>query len=222
MADHSRVMEAIILDAELRFEELQQIKDLCLILNDSQNKLFLKGCVLTIYAHWEGFAKYSILETIKYINNLNIKTNEYCFNYITFAYESGLKDLDKSQGFDKRKRHLQNLYKNLEKQTLDIETRIDTNSNLNFKTLSDICKKLNIKINTEFEKTYKKDINRLVSIRNAIAHGEGGDALEFSKFEDIELYLNLLENLALDFITLLNNLLEQKNYKRKIENEQSI
>jgi hypothetical protein len=215
MANNLQVIEEITFDIESRLEELHQIEELCLELNDSQNKLFLKGCVLTIYAHWEGFVKYSLGKIIKHINTFDIQIQDYCFNYITFAYESSLKSLENSTSFDNRKKHLQQIYTNLKNNSLRIGANVDTKSNLKFDILKKICGKLNIQINKDFESNYKNDLNALVNIRNSIAHGDGGSAYEFSEFKEIEKYLNLLENLMLDFISLLDELLQQENYKRK-------
>jgi hypothetical protein len=219
MTNNLAVIEEITLDIKSRLEELSQIEELCLGLDGSQNKLFLKGCVLTIYAHWEGFVKYSLGKIIKHINTIDMQIQDYCFNYITFAYESSLKSLENSKNFDKRKVNLQQIYKNLENNSLKIGTNIDTKSNLKFDILKKICNKLNIQIDKDFENNYKDDLNALVNIRNSIAHGDGGSAYEFSEFKEIEKYLDLLENLMLDFINLLDELLQQENYKRKANND---
>ena len=129
--------------------------------------------------------------------------------YLTTAYEQTLKSLDDSTGFDKRRKHLTNLYKGF-KEEVKLNEKIDTKSNLNYTVLEEICKKINIDINS-FE-IYKNDLNELVNIRNFISHGDG--SYNFEQYEDIESYLELLKNLMLDFQSQLQDLLKQEKYKR--------
>jgi len=56
-------------------------------------------------------------------------------------------------------------------------------------------------------------LNKLVNIRNSISHGE--DAYSFESFEDIKKYIELLENLMLDFQSELQDLLIEKKYLKE-------
>ena len=204
-----KVLEEISLDIDWRNEELKQIILISDTLSDKELKFFLKGCIPLLYAHWEGFVVSSLKIVFKYLNCLKLNSNDYSEIYLTTAYEQTLKSLDDSTGFDKRRKHLTNLYKGF-KEEVKLNEKIDTKSNLNYTVLEEICKKINIDINS-FE-IYKNDLNELVNIRNFISHGDG--SYNFEQYEDIESYLELLKNLMLDLQSQLQDLLKQEKYKR--------
>ena len=59
-----RVFDEIIFDIEWRNKEFLKIKEISNILNDEELKLFLKGTIPLVYAHWEGFIKKSSNEKL--------------------------------------------------------------------------------------------------------------------------------------------------------------
>lgn len=209
-----KVLEEISLDIDWRNEELKKIEIISSTLIDDDLKFFLKTIVPLLYAHWEGFVVSSLKKIFKYLNNLKLNSDNYCDIYLTTAYEQTLKSLEDSTGFDKRKKHLINLYRSF-KEEVKLDEKIDTKSNLNFKVLLEICKKINLNY-TKF-KSYEAELNELVNIRNSISHGE--NAYTFYRYEDIEQYINLIKDLMLDFQSELQDLLKQEKYKKEIKDE---
>jgi hypothetical protein len=205
MDNFNQELDDISLDIEWRKSELSKIEEIAYNLNEVELKIFLKSCIPLIYAHWEGFVVSSLKIVFKYLNTLRLNSEQYCDTYLTTAYEQTLKSLDESTAFEKRKKHLVTLYKDFSN-TVKLNTKIDTKSNLTFKVLMDICLKTNLDID-KF-KEYEDDLNELVRIRNSISHGE--NAYTFESFEDIEKYIELLENLMLDFQSELQDILTEK------------
>lgn len=184
---------------------------------EREAKVILRSTIPIIYAHWEGFVVSSIKTVFTYLNELKLNNEDYCCTYLTTAYGETLKSLDKSSNFDKRRKHLTNLYVGFSKQ-VNLPLKIDTKSNLKFDVLTDICKKTNLNIAT-FKK-HKDKLDQLVSIRNSISHGENSHV--FYDYSDIVPYIDLLENLMFDFQCEIKNLLQNEKYKKDIDNEQSI
>ncbi|MEY4504209.1 MAG: hypothetical protein RL154_502 [Pseudomonadota bacterium] len=203
------IFNEITLDINWRSDELKKIENISLNLTGSELKIFLKSMIPLLYAHWEGFVVSSLKIVFKYLNNLKLNSDSYCNIYLTTAYEQTLKSLDDSTGFEKRKKHLINLYQVFKKE-VKLNEKIDTKSNLNFDTLTEICQKINVDINNFSD--YKEDLNQLVHIRNSIAHGE--NAYSFDDFEAIKAYVDLIEDLMLDFQSALQDLLKQEKYKK--------
>ncbi len=210
MDNFNNTLEDISADIQWRNNELNSLKLISDNLNDDKLKLFLKGCIPLIYAHWEGFVVSSLKVVFNYLNSLQLNSTDYCDIYLTTAYEHTLKSLDDSSGYDRRKKHLINLYTEFS-QIVKLDNKIDTKSNLTFKVLKEICLKTNLDIN-KFQE-YKDELNELVSIRNAISHGE--NSYDFNYYEDIKKYIELLENLMLDFQSELQDLLKDKKYLKE-------
>lgn len=201
-----------------RLNELREFKNIANKLNDYQAKILLKSLIPMVYAHWEGFIVSTMKIVFQYLNQLNLRSDDYCYIYLTTAYENSLSNLEKSTNFDKRKKHLKNLYDNFSKQ-VQFNDKIDTKSNLKFDVLTEICKKINLDESNFLG--YKEDLNMLVHIRNGIAHGDT-ESIVFENYEAVEKYIDLLENLMIDFVNQIQILLEKEKFKKEDNNDESI
>jgi hypothetical protein len=61
----------------------------------------------------------------------------------------------------------------------------------------------------------KAKLNKLIHLRNSIAHGE--NAFNFDAFYEIQGYIDLLENLMSIFQNEIQDLLKNEKYKKEVE-----
>lgn len=206
---------------EWRLEELREYQNIIANLSASDNieaydrrvKIILKSMLPMIYAHWEGFVKYSIEMLFRYLNQLQLPSSQYNGIFLATAYEQDLSKTPDIINFEKRVEHLNCLYSKFAS-FVCFESKIDTEANLNFKVLSKICKRLNI--NASSFDTYSSELNKLLEFRNKIVHGE--NSLPFEDYDQIVPFIELLENLMLDFQVAIQELIQDEKYKR-CENE---
>jgi hypothetical protein len=206
------ILNSIIEDISWRTAELQQIELASDKLSDVEKRVLLKSAIPLIYAHWEGFIVSSVKSIFDFLNKSELESYLLCDNLLTTAYEQSLTSIVASSGFDKRRKHLKTI-QNMLGQKVKFENKIDTRSNLKFEILEEICEKLNINI-AKF-KEYKSVLNRLVDIRNSIAHGE--NSFVFEDYDSIQEYVVLLEELMLIFVQEIKEFLEDEKYKRIID-----
>jgi DNA-binding Xre family transcriptional regulator len=207
------VLEEIEADKSWRNIELKKIENICQKLdNRDLNKLILKSTIPMIYAHWEGFVVSTLRKVNKYLNSLNYQYNDFDINLLTNAYEDNIKSLESSLGYDKRVKHLNIIFDKLTS-NVKFSTKIDVKSNLKFQVLQDICMKFNLNINSF--KEYERDLQKLLQIRNSIAHGES--AYTFEKYEDIEKFVTLLSNLMDIFHLEIEDFFRNQKYKKVIK-----
>ncbi len=179
MCDFSNLIDELHLNKEWRIEEIKKIGMTIENFIDMEfQPLFFRSLIPMIYAHWEGFIVSSIKKYFECLNSYNFSIEDMDINYIATALEEKLENIVKSQNFDKRKKHLRILLSCLNNKVKFNNKKIDTKSNLNFDVLMIICEKL--KFNKKRFKDYELDLNELVNIRNAIAHGDT-PAFEFKK-----------------------------------------
>lgn len=209
---YENILKEIELDKDWRNLEIKKIEIICQRLNDKElNKLILKSTIPMIYAHWEGFVVSSLRKANKYLNSLEYKYSNFHIHLLTNAYEENIKSLENSLGYEKRVKHLNIIFDKI-KDNVKFGTKVDVKSNLKFQVLKDICLKFNLNINNF--NIYKRDLDQLVTIRNAIAHGE--NSYNFEKYEDIEPYINLLSNL-MDILHIeIDDFFRNKKYKKNI------
>lgn len=211
MIDYNDTLLEIELDQEWRILEFENIKLICDSLGkDELIQIILKYTIPMIYAHWEGYVVTSLRKVNKYLNALRYTSNEFNINLLTLSYERNLKALEKSLAY---KSKLSNLDIIINKLTVDVsfEEKIDVKSNLKYKVLEDLCFKFNLNIDNF--KEYENKLERLMRIRNGIAHGE--TAYKFNKFEEIKEYIDLLLSLMNQFNSEINTFLTKEKYLKE-------
>jgi len=207
---YEQTVQNIIDDISWRMAELNQIQIASEKLSDDENKVILKSAIPLIYAHWEGFMVSSIKSVFDFLNRSELESYSLCDNLLTTAYEQNLTSIVDSGGFSKRRTHLKTI-KSLLAKKVKFEQKINTKSNLKFEVLEEICEKLNIAVLKLQE--YKPILNRLVDIRNSIAHGE--NSFIFENYNSIQEYVELLEKLMIAFAQEVKEFLENEKYKRR-------
>ena len=206
---YESILGEIELDKDWRILEIKKIEIICQKLDDEElNKLMLKSTIPMIYAHWEGFVVSSLRKVNRYLNSLEYKYSDFHIHLLTNAYEENIKSLESSLGYEKRVKHLNIIFDKV-KDDVKFGTKIDVKSNSKFQVLNDICLKFNLNINSF--NIYKRDLEQLLTIRNAIAHGE--DSYIFARYEDIEPYINLLFNLMDTLHIEIDDFFKNEKYK---------
>jgi len=126
-------------------------------------------CVPLIYAHWEGFVVDSLKELLKYLNVLKLPATAVPVHLVVLCLGDSYKSLSGKQNFEQRI-DFTNKFNLLLKNTIKFKTKIETKSNLKSDVMRDLCYMFHFDFK-KFEDGMS-DIDRLVNVRNSIAHGE--------------------------------------------------
>ena len=171
-------------ERDWRIAEFGRVKRILQIIHKTENenyvRTYLKMTIPMIYAHWEGYCVASFKLMAEYINKEEIDARMCTYNLITYANTVAYDKLKGKSSFEHRTEFSREFEKILDGK-LKIPARIDTKSNLNYKVLKEILDIFEININ-KFQK-YESDLNTLVNIRNAIAHGENSIIPDIEKME---------------------------------------
>lgn len=131
--------------------------------------LWCRMCIPMIYAHWEGFVVDSFKVLLKHLNNLNLAPAQTPTNLVVLSLGDSYRSLSGKQSFTQRIDFTKRFHDSL-KVDIKFQTKIDTKSNLKTSVLYELCEMFGLD-HSKFT-DLESDINRLVSIRNSIAHGE--------------------------------------------------
>jgi hypothetical protein len=159
-----------------------------------RSKFILRTSILILYAHWEGYFKFCLKTINNKLDLLNVDLNELDNSLLSILYKD-------KHTIDYKKRKI-----------LFEEINIDTGANLDWKRLEKLLSIYNFN-KKQFEK-YESEINKLVKIRNGIAHGE--NAYHFDNYKSISKYVKIVLELML--MTRLNsiNFFKLNKYKKKL------
>lgn len=139
----------------------------------SISEMYWKMCVPMIYSHWEAFVVYIFKNLSLFINNKMLDYNEVneCVAILAngprFSYLSGNQKREQKERF-----YREFLQAQSEPFCIDEAACIKANSNLNYKQLEKFLYDFGCIDIPEVISSQKSNIERLVTFRNKIAHGE--------------------------------------------------
>lgn len=202
-----------LLATELAWRK-KEIAELIIICQDNNNPpVILKSILLLIYAHWEGFIKYSAKLYLRYIKEHKHKFHEMKLNFKALAVKNVIAECMKTQN----SLHLANeicIIQKLELENLKYSVGvnvdndqdnsiIDTASNLTPEVLKKILNVIGLTYRQEYEAKSSYLDNNFIRRRNIIAHGSKIE-MDESFSLDIEAILGL-RKLVFSILDIIKN-----------------
>jgi cellulose biosynthesis protein BcsQ len=198
-----RVIEEIIECNEWRNGEFAKFK-----INSTgvDEALWCRMCIPMIYAHWEGYVVSSLKLLINHLNSLELPASDLPTKLVVISLKDAYRSLSGKQSFEQRI-IFTDKFRELLNATVKFQNKIDTKSNLKSDVLSELC----IMYGFDFKKfsNLTPEIDRLVHIRNSIAHGENSFVPTIT---NLNTYINAITK-ATDIIQEeIQNFLSSKEY----------
>jgi hypothetical protein len=202
--------EIISEDLAWRKKELTLIKSRVDLAGEKKLNSEIRSGVLLLYAHWEGFVKFSSECYLDYVKYLKLNYNELCDNLLALSAKSFIHELENTHEHGVHLDFIKFFQQDLNSRARwNLEKAIDTKSNLNSGVLKNILSVLGIP-ERDFELKYKLIDEQLLKNRNTIAHG---NYLIIGKNEYLSLHSEIL-----GLINTLRNHIENsvllKKYKK--------
>ena len=169
------LIDELISDRNWRFSELEYYKKIPKLYT---NALFInhldkywRMCVPMVYAHWEGFVVASYKQVVGYLSRQKYKYSQVQPYIILLSNKERFGYLQGNQSKDQKLRFLKE-YTFEEFNGVDISSSVvSTSSNLNYKQFVTLLDDFGISPTAVHDKN-KAMINKLVTFRNKISHGE--------------------------------------------------
>ncbi|NVK38969.1 MAG: hypothetical protein HWE18_13670 [Gammaproteobacteria bacterium] len=198
---------------EIQEENRWRDGELAIFKQNPQNvdtNLWNRICLPMIYAHWEGYVVNSLKLLIGHLNSLELSPDEVSTKLVVLGLDKSYSSLSGKQSF-KQRIEFTNRFKELFQKALKFKKEIDTKSNLNSKVLEELCTIFDF--NFDAFKDVKSDIDRVVTFRNRIAHGENSIIPES---EAIEKYILSITAATDALLSEINDFISNENYRLKI------
>lgn len=158
-----------------------------------EEQLWCRMCIPMIYAHWEGFVVDALKIMLKHLNQLGLQSTQLPTNLVVVSMGDSYRTLSGKQSFEQRINFTQSFNELLDK-PVKFKTKVDTKSNLKSNVFEDLCVAFGFD-SSKFEGQLH-DIDRLVHIRNSIAHGENSMQPDM---QNIEKYIKSVKG-AMDLL----------------------
>lgn len=204
----------LVSEREWRTKELTDIKWIYMFMSHRGLKqkhldLYLKMNIPMIYAYWEGFVVATYKIVFDYLNRLELDPRLITINLLTYANQESYNSLKGKHSF-KQKCKFTDKFLGILENKMQIGNRIDTKSNLKYDVLIELLQIFEID-ESNFSQ-YKPDLDRLVNVRNAIAHGE--NSIEI-RYEDISYYIEIITEIMDKLILELVYYIENEKFRKR-------
>lgn len=190
------VVKKILIDNRWREGEFARYKR---IPNQVDEKVWCRMCIPMIYAHWEGFIVDSMRTLLRYLNTLELSSSSIPTNLLVLSLGKAYQPLSGKQSFGQRITFTETFTQKLSSK-VSFKLRIETKSNLNSNVLQNICNQMKFDYSEFSDVT--QDINRLVNLRNSIAHGENAAFPNLEKIIELIIIVQKAIDIFLDEINL--------------------
>lgn len=184
------VVEEISINNDWRDGEFAKYKANSL---NVEEQLWCRMCIPMIYAHWEGFVVDALKIMLKHLNQLDLQSTQLPTSLVVVSLGDAYRTLSGKQSFEQRIQFTHSFNELLGK-PVKFKTKVDTKSNLKSNVFKDLCFAFGFD-SSKFTGQLN-DIDRLVSIRNSIAHGENSMQPDM---QNIEKYITSVKD-AMDLL----------------------
>jgi hypothetical protein len=159
--------------------------------------LWNRMCLPMIYAHWEGYVVSSLKLLVEHLNTLQLSPNEVKTNLIVLGLGTKYNSLSGKQSFDQKVSFTDDFI-SIFQSAITFSKKIDTKSNLNKNVLKELCTAFGF--NYQVFSDITTDIDKVVTYRNKISHGENAIVPSSDNIENYILCINQATDLLLEEI----------------------
>jgi hypothetical protein len=138
-------------------------------LRESDKELIVKYSIPVFYSIWEGFFVKSLIEYINFINSQSFSIDKIKDELLTHCLDKEIDFGVSYNDFNKKKIFFEKTRLFFSRPVFYLNAKIDTKSNLNYKTTNSFLNRLCL---NNLPEERNKGLNKLLLYRNNIAHGE--------------------------------------------------
>lgn len=163
--------EKIAYEIDWRTAEISITKSLPFLFpfSHEQSEILRKYAVPTFYSLWEGFVVECFSIYIREINDLKLTREQIHFNILTHSIDALCQLNNARIEFPKQVSLIKKICDHIDKEIV-IPVGIPTESNIKYKVINAIFHRFNL--NPFPSDPYEKRLNKLLLVRNGIAHGQ--------------------------------------------------
>jgi len=164
----------------------------------AKKQAVLRGAIAVLYAHWEGFMRMAVQAYVEFVRERRLRLRELSIPFIALAARSRLQAAQQTQKARFHIAFLEWIFSELDNRAqLPAATSVRTQGNLSVEVFRNALDAIGLTYRSEYALAEKPVIERLLELRNTLAHGEWQrvDEAEFEQlFTQIESMMVLLYN----------------------------
>jgi MAE_28990/MAE_18760-like HEPN len=160
-------------DLGYRRKEILVYESLIQNMESRNRQAILRGAVAVLYAHWEGYVKRTLQSYIDFVRSQRLETKVLSDPFVALAAKKQLRLLGSTE---RPQLHIEVVCwfrENWDHRAhLPDSSIISTKSNLTVQVFRDLIAQLGLEYKAVYASAEKPVIERLLALRNSLAHGE--------------------------------------------------
>jgi hypothetical protein len=190
--------ELLLNELEWRVDELSILKTTPYLYRVSQKQkdILQKYSIPAMYSLWEGFVKSAFQLYVDILNGLELSLYDLNINLITHDIDAKLKLSNSRSEYNKKIKFVDEIKKYFF-ENVTLSKNVPTQSNVNLEVINNILLRFNLDLISS--DLYEKRLNKLLLIRNGVAHGENS----------IPISQDIIDELSTTIVSLMHEVIER-------------
>lgn len=183
------------LDEELSWRRLELTNLKFNIETAEGNKLNtnLRASLVLLYSHWEGFVKQALTFYLQHVSQQKLHNNMLKYNFFALEMRNDIATISLSKKTSLHTQLISNIFNNMNNiSNIPFKNQIDTKSNLNAELFQELMQTIGLD-SSQYTPFFPLIDERLLGVRNSIAHGEAMQKTQITKESYLELHEKMIK-----------------------------
>jgi hypothetical protein len=139
----------------------------------AKKQALLRGAIAVLYAHWEGFVRMAIQSYLEFVRQRRLKLGELSACFVALAAKARLHTMNQTTKAKLHVAFVEWMFAELDKRAqLPHGSSLRTRGNLSVEVFQNILNAVGLPYRGEYALAEKPIMERLLELRNELAHGE--------------------------------------------------
>ncbi len=182
----------------------------------------LRASIVLLYSHWEGFVKQALTFYLQHVSQQKLYNNMLRYNFLALEMRNDIEEICKSKKTSLHTKFISGIFGNANSiSKIPFKKQIDTESNLNSVLFMELMQTVGLDY-SQYTSFFPLIDERLLGVRNSIAHGEAMQKTQVTRESYLELHkimINIIEMLKDQIINAAYDKLyinDQKRYMGEV------
>jgi hypothetical protein len=153
----------------------------------------LRASLVLLYSHWEGFVKQALAFYLQHVSQQKLHNNVLKYNFYALEMRKDINEISNSKKASLHTNLIEKIFNDINIiSNIPFENQINTKSNLNSGLFKELMNTVGLD-SDQYKNFFHLIDERLLGVRNSIAHGEAMQKTQLTKDSYLDLHEKMIE-----------------------------
>lgn len=153
----------------------------------------LRASLVLLYSHWEGFVKQALTFYLQHVSQQKLHNNVLKYNFYALEMRKDINEISNSKKASLHTNLIEKIFNDINIiSNIPFENQINTKSNLNSGLFKELMNTVGLD-SDQYKNFFHLIDERLLGVRNSIAHGEAMQKTQLTKDSYLDLHEKMIE-----------------------------